>query len=1003
MLAVVAALAAAVFPSAALGFGVLGASGETTQNAYGLWFAGQQKCAGARCHTDLVNTPTVHSEMVTDISAHPEKLSPSIWPAPNPWNPAFGSFQLQASDIYLQVGKVGTIKEYVGFSGSPKATTVVPGGDAILWDGVETGPTDEWEATATAITPKAYSQSCGGCHNLGVTRPSKSTFLLPNGGTQTSATPAAVVGLSIQCEVCHGTGKNPGAHNPGIPGVVGGYQILKSQVCGQCHVSATAPQLNVAGSAFGNANGYTTDQTLSAYLTPYTSIPTTATFLDYVNNKVGSKPKFLPNGANYSMNHVYYNEWLVNLVPSQYGGNHGHADPVNEAVKTYNSAFNGKCVGCHSGLGFLNRIGAVNQMGSKIVTDTPSMALIESSDPAIACAVCHTGHVTYAGADNKWDMFRKWGDGKSVSCPDCHNWQYEQLEQPVQRELLGSKSYARPAANQRVVHASRELVSGGKGGDLGTGGLWGVAPMGEFMTDVKCENCHMPKTYSTRVSHRFHVVKPGDAQTWKMAVGQDSCSQADCHKGSAAEYTRTDFQQWIDSIQSGTVRTSDDTTRTLGAASASLGMGGTWADFFSAQPATSTATATEWKMLQKSAQNADFVINDGSKGVHQPQYSAAGLKVALMWARSFDASLTATKSARIDGGDGAKISGTLLGNDAAPLVGATVVLEASNDGGATWTTAQTKRMSSTSFSFLTGAVLGETLFRCSYTPDAGVVYRTDSMAVSVPFTTIGLLPSAATTGWVDSAVHVTLSPSGPDAITMYSLSGATGQPTTMYTGPFTITANGKTDITYWSTNAEGSEVARVQEIRIDRTSPVMTADASTLYLNEATVHLTAADSLSGPKYLEYALDGAALAHVDGSTVAVHTEKRGMHTLRARATNNLGHTGAERVWVFYVKSPTTVSSSPSLSSASIKRNKTWTYATTVRTSGGAAVAGKTVLLQRSTNGSNWSTVATRTTSSRGTASRAAKMTSKGTTYWRWYVPSDNSYLTAIGPRIKLVVK
>jgi hypothetical protein len=397
------------------------------------------------------------------------------------------------------------------------------------------------------------------------------------------------------------------------------------------------------------------------------------------------------------------------------------------------------------------------------------------------------------------------------------------------------------------------------------------------------------------------------------------------------------------------------------------------------------------------------VNSDGSKGVHQPQYSSAGLTVASMWARSYAASIVASEQVRTDGGEGAKITGTLKGNDGAALVGATVVLQASSDGGSSWSAAANKRMTGSAFTFLTGPVMGETKFRVVYTPDAGVTYATDEMTVKVPFTSIGLVPAAASSGWVDSAVRVSLSAPATGAITFYSLSGATAQAATVYTGPFVLTANGQTDVTYWSTSAEGGEVAHVQPVLIDRAVPTVSADASTLYVDDATVHLTAHDTFSGPKYLEYSLDGGGWTKVDGSSATVAVGALGAHSLRARATNNLGHTGTVAVWAFSVKRSTWLAPNPSAGSVTIKRGATWLYAATLRSHCGATVAGKTVLLQRSTNGSSWSTVASRTSSGGGTVSRSAKMSTKGTTYWRWYVPADGSYFAAAGSRIKLVVK
>jgi len=819
-------------PQVALGFTVYGASGETTRNAYGNWYAGQQKCAGELCHKTIVETPSVHGNMVTSIEASPTALIPaagtSFWPA------FFGSGPtITPADIWMQIGDGIGFLEYAGKPSQTLATLPVPG-DMPLWDGLQyIIGSDAWDSS-TEIKGTAYSQSCSACHNLGVSRPTKAgtSYTLPGGATQSETTTSGVFGFSIQCEVCHGTGENPGGHRAGIPDVVGGTAILKAQVCGQCHVTGTAPQLNVAGKAFGNPNGYTTDEDLSAYLTPTTKVPTEQEFMDYVNKVPGApRPAFLPNGDNYSMRHVYYNEWLINKAPSQYGGEHGHADPVNNAVDTYGSLFNHKCFGCHSGLGFLQRIEAKTPSGALIVTDAPTPQQVEADDPGISCQVCHSGHVGYTADKKGYDSVRTWGDGKAVDCADCHNWQFEVLEMPVQFEVVGLERFTRPTANMRSQHPQREMFSGGEGGASGTGGMWGVPQMGEFMPETECIDCHMPRTSkegmpadddgspeATRMSHRFHVTMPGDAARWKLRLGGDSCAQPGCHKESAADYTRTDFQQWIDTIQAGTDAAASETTSALSAVAGDLGLAD-WAGFFAAQPGSGAAaamSAAEWKMLQKAAQNADFVINDASHGVHQPRYAGAGLRLASRWARSFGAAVTAAKQPRIDGVEGVRITGSLLGNDGAAIVGAVVQLEQSFDSGVTWTAIQSRTMSGSQFAFNTGAYPGVVKYRVAYTPDAGVTYRSPIVTVAVPVTTIVLTPPAAATEWVGSNVDVVLSSSAADSIIVYSLSGATVKAPTVYTGPFTLTANGVTTVTYWSIGTEATELPKTQDVRIDK-------------------------------------------------------------------------------------------------------------------------------------------------------------------------------------------
>jgi formate-dependent nitrite reductase cytochrome c552 subunit len=788
-------------------------------------------------------------------------------------------------------------------------------------------------------------------------------------------------------------------------------------------VGGTTPEKNVAGSAFGNPNGYTPDQDLSKFLTVFTTVPTEAEMMTYVNSG-GAKPKFLPNGADFSMRHTYYNEWLINKVPSEYGGSHGHADPLNPAVKTYNTAFNGKCVGCHSGIGFINRIESKAPNGALVATDVPTIAELtalgsdgQPVEPGISCAVCHDGHVGYTKDGKGYDSRRKWGDGKDVECTDCHNWQFEVLEQPVQFETSGTTKLVRPALNQHVRHPALEMYSGGQGGLTGNGGMWGVAPMGKFMPTATCESCHMPRTHkegmpanddgsteATRMSHRFHITKPGDAERWKLRKGGDSCKIEGCHTQSAEDYTRADFQSWIESVQNGTMSAANETTKSLGLVSAQVGMTGSWQDFFTAQPAGVTApTATEWKMLQKAAQNAEFVISDGSKGVHQPQYAGLGLDVASKWARGYRAQISAAMATRIDGFDGVKITGTLAGNDGKAIVGARVKLEKSTDGGATWATVQTRTLSNTSFAFIQSGLAGDTVFRCSYSPDTGVEYRSADMLLSVPVTSMITLPAEAATQWVDSNVLVTLVPSEPGAFTMYSLSGATVKPATLYLSPFAIAADGSTNVTFWSIGSQATELPKTQAVRIDKTVPTVSSDAVALYTDSASIHVAGTDVYSGPQYVETSLDSGAWVKSANPTATVSTAALGAHTLRARATNNLGHTGAIVSWNFNVKTGTALSKSPAASTVSLKRGSYWKFSAGLRASSGAPVAGKIVYLQRSGNGSTWSTVVSLRTSASGAVSRTAKFSTKGSSYWRWYSPADGSYFSATGARTRVTVR
>jgi hypothetical protein len=602
--------------------------------------------------------------MVTDVQAYPEKLFPGSDTAFWPYKSPYGGLVLKPRDMYLQVGdsQYGFL-EYIGASPSAMATNVVPSDDIYVWSPMEYLIEEGvWADPTTPISYSSYSQSCSQCHNLGVTRPSDKAYVLPNGATQTTSTPSSVSGFSIQCEVCHGSGKGPDGHKKGVPTVVGGKQMLKSQVCGQCHVTATTTQKNVKGSAFGNPNGYTTDATLSAYLTPSTTVDSTTTFMNYINNG-GTKPKFLPNGANYSMRHSYYNEWLVNKVPvTSSAAPKGHADPFNDYIKNGTDT---KCLKCHSGLGFLNRIGALSPSGKRIVATFPTISEVATSDPGISCQVCHSGHVGYA--EEGYDSKRRWANGREVGCGDCHNWQFELMDQAVQYETLGGEEYSRPALNAVSRHPQREMFTGGEGGEYGIGGMWGVAPTGD---DGNKE--------ATRMSHRFHIVEPGEAVTWKLRPNGESCN-ASCHKEDAADYTRAEMQTWLDQKRSEVKVASDAATGALSATASGLGLA-SWTDFLVAKPAAGSASALSagtWAMLQHAAQNVDFVIADGSGGVHNPTYALAGLAKATMWAQSADAAIDAKLASGPVNGLGSTITGTLKSGSGAVIPGAQVTLEVS--------------------------------------------------------------------------------------------------------------------------------------------------------------------------------------------------------------------------------------------------------------------------------------------------------------------------------------
>lgn len=1017
---VVGALAAAIsLPATAVAFQVTGGGGRQTQNPYGLWYAGQEACAKDGCHAAIASKPTPHSEMVKDVQMFPSALIPAADSEHWPYLSSFGGVVLKPKDVYLQIGDSHAgFLEYAGTQTNPLGANLKPADELPLWDPMEWEfVLDGWKTPGVKLGNRIYLQSCAPCHNVGVTRPSNSTFTLANGAVQTSGTPSTVSALSIQCEVCHGTGENPDGHKKGVPGVVAGTQILKAQVCGQCHVSGAAPQKNFAGGSFGNPNGYTTDEPLSDYYTPFTTVDSEETFMNYVANG-GTKPRFLPNGANYSLRHSYYNEWLNNKVPSHVvnGGMKGHADPVNLAVVGTAAGGNTKCFRCHSGLGFLNRIGAKGPNGVRIVGTFPTLSEVQANDPGISCQVCHTGHVGM-GEHESYDSMRRWESGKEVSCGDCHNWQFEALDQKLQSETIGGVTYSRPAANTVSGHPQREVFTGGHGGEDGTGGMWGVAPMDQTMPGTKCQNCHMPRTSkegmpadddgtneATRQSHRFHVVEPGDAARYKLRPNGDSCAPS-CHKEDASGYTREDMQSWIDQKKTGVANATKAAQDALNVVAVSLGLAD-YTKFIAAQPVSGAAAAispSRWAMLQRAAQNVDIVINDASGGIHNPAYVLAGLAKAKFWAGCLSGTVDASFGSAPSAGEGMGVVGTVYGDGHVALPGADVVLETSTDGAA-WTTASTGRTNGRgAFTLATGRIVGARSYRVRFSPSTGVDYVSATLHVAAPTTTARVTPSGAATTWTNiTSARVTISSEDGSAI-YYMLSGATTRAKTRYTGPFTITKEGRTDVSYWA--SEGGRVEPTQQlpVKIDRGKPTIHSDLASVCANKADVHVWASDAGAGVSKIHYDF-GPMSSDIDGATFTFSTQQLGKRKLVVRATDGAGKSSSRTLNV-WVKAAPSVSMSPK-GTSTIWVGESVSFAT--RVTRGTNADGTSVLLTNRPlilqrwDGRTWVTWK-RFSTGDGTVSWTRTFSSKGTTYWRWRVPADDYSYAANSAVLKVVAK
>jgi hypothetical protein len=82
---------------------------------------------------------------------------------------------------------------------------------------------------------------------------------------------------------------------------------------------------------------------------------------------------------------------------------------------------------------------------------------------------------------------------------------------------------------------------------------------------------------------------------------------------------------------------------------------------------------------------------------------------------------------------------------------------------------------------------------------------------------------------------------------------------------------------------------------------------------------------------------------------------------------------------------------------------WTFTGIFKTSAGAVIGGKGVVLQKSTNGTTWKTACGLSTNTSGKAAKKLTFRTRGTTYWRWYSAATATYKAATGTRTKIVVR
>lgn len=622
-------LAAAVLATPAVAFAA---------NAYGQTFAGQQtclECHGATTGRWQVGTypQTAHGRFVNDVQAATSTLvpGPTLWPSPS----LATGLRFDASEIWLMLGAPGKLHEYVTVfkndtshllkSGQTLNTITGPADDYLMVSGSEWSPSlSAWEMTKPTVGAW-YFQGCGGCHFLGVTRPTETTVTLASGATVGHSTETSYSGFGIQCENCHGTGKAGTSHWTSGVDIVRTKRVLKSQTCGQCHVNGTAKEKNYIGKTYSGPNGFTTDRNLedfydlAAIQYVKTSRSMTAPSIPTTDTKV------YPNGSNKKMHHSYYNEWM--LTPHARSLKYKNGD-------LWSTHAQDRCLPCHSGEGFLKSIGYGASDPNDIALGGSSIA---SDTLNIECAVCHTVHATNG------DALGLRMEGEEL-CSKCHN-----AAGAPGEELA-------PGTN--VHHPQAEMRNGY--------GLIGVErPAKRFMGETGCPKCHMPVTYEDRVSHSFKVMTPGDAKAWGVQTGGDSCTP--CHTSKSRDELQADLDEWEDGI-----------AQAMDAAKGAV------AD---ARSRAASTTADGIDLLGSASTNISYVTSDKSNGAHNYPYAKAGLEKAEYFAKSVGGGFSRFGMTGYDKTMQLAVAfGTLRFGDLAPAAGEVVSLQAKPAGTDSWFT-----------------------------------------------------------------------------------------------------------------------------------------------------------------------------------------------------------------------------------------------------------------------------------------------------------------------------
>ena len=234
--------------------------------------------------------------------------------------------------------------------------------------------------------------------------------------------------------------------------------------------------------------------------------------------------------------------------------------------------------------------------------------------------------------------------------------------------------------------------------------------------------------------------------------------------------------------------------------------------------------------------------------------------------------------------------------------------------------------------------------------------------------------------------------------TYYVIDGGERQ---TYVDPIIISRDGVTSLLYWSeSSVEGGEAEQAKQIkvRVDASEPTVDVVVVANSSGRARVKLTARDVTSGLLYIETSVDGAAFKRIDGldaareRAVELDIVGRGGHDVSYRVVDRaINRTGGSRG--LSVKGSQRVRFTGTKRAVTIKRTRGSAYFTArvlCVDETGMPLAGRRLILQRSTNGKDFKSYATATSADSGAASHRFRERKVGTTYWRWYAPGDAQF-------------